>query len=120
MATRYNPAEILAPLLVGEECVSRIDAVLKRLAVLQSGMSPSRPDLLRAWIWDGLVEVEQKVVAMERQAAKTRTTFIPQYLPKSYPMALASAPPPAKRKLPLFPASAVRVDAPTLKRGKRR
>lgn len=81
MATRYNPTSILAPLQVGEECVNRIESIVQRLAVLMPGRSMSRPDLLRAWITEGIVQAEKDLVAMERQAAKAPTAFVQRNVP---------------------------------------
>lgn len=65
MAPTYKVIPILPPILVGQECSLRVDDIVQHMAKLMPGRSPSRPDMLRTWIWEGIVKTEADLVGME-------------------------------------------------------
>lgn len=85
MAPKYEAGPVIPPLLVGDDLGNRIEHVVQRLAKAMPGRSPSRPDLLRMWIAEGVAQAERDLVGIERDVKKTRATVVQQFVARPNP-----------------------------------
>jgi len=86
MAPKYDVGPVLPPLLIGDDLAARVESVVQRLARAMPGRSPSRPDLLRLWIAEGVVEAEKQLTLIERDQKKTKATVVQPLVMRTGPM----------------------------------
>lgn len=86
MAPKYKAGPVIPPLLIGDDLANRVEHVVQRMAKVMPGRSPSRPDLLRTWIAEGVAQAERDLAVIERDMKRSRATVTQQFVTRPNPL----------------------------------